>query len=263
MNSDGLEYPDCCQTEADTRTYKLAKLAGLLRSIQGDLKDYQNVHLDWEAERTGKGGKAHREPGPELAIENVEFVTGEIYEAQQLAQYLPKSDLRHRTEVALERAHEGIAQADVPATMAAMDGENEEAIRCASEGLRRAREAVGEELDRLVAELLVAARDGRGEDIEEHNQPAWLEPGLPDSLRRMAWELQKEPDGLKAKELKDRMDKQLSDSEGRSVLTPTARERFWSEPSRYKSKHKDKWGDWWERFICKPSTGIYRLASQE
>ncbi len=93
-----------------------------------------------------------------------------------------------------------------------------------------------------------------------HEKPSWWQLDLPPSLLRMAWELSKAPDGLRAGDLKTAMYRNLDETEGENILSSQARESFWSEPSNYKNRHKEKWGEWWEQFIEAPG-GFYKLKT--
>jgi hypothetical protein len=100
----------------------------------------------------------------------------------------------------------------------------------------------------------------RQDTNKDDRNPKCLVRGLPDSLIRIAWELQKHPDGLSPKDLKDAINSELDETEGEGILTPGARGRFWSEVSRLKSRHEKKWGWWWEKYIEHEPYKGYKLA---
>jgi hypothetical protein len=133
----------------------LITLARKLFWIAGQLANYRHVDEHYDVERLKRGEDCER--GPEYAIDNVRALTWKIHLAGEATKQLPQTKLVRAVRRNLVLAHEAIGQADVPAELALLDGDEQATVDCCTNAFRRAHRKCGNELERLAAALLVEA----------------------------------------------------------------------------------------------------------
>jgi hypothetical protein len=113
-----------------------------------------------------------------------------------------------------------------------------------------------------------SSQHGAGDEVEQlplYSRHPWYRPFLPPVYVRIAWELEGHPYGLSSKILKEALHRKLDSTEGKDILYPKARADFWSQPSAYKSKAKQKGGElweWWKNWI-EHSKKCFKLKDED
>lgn len=168
----------------------ILRLGHRLRFIVDVLEDCDCV--DEDQSWVGKSPPPDPLPrGAGFAIANVRSLDDAIHEADALAKDLPADELRRQVRETLILAHDTICQADVPAEMAAIDGNEEEAIDICRTALANAYEECGVALKRLSAAVLVVgseACDSRNRERADEAQEVPPRPAYGRDHRFLAWE---------------------------------------------------------------------------
>ena len=129
----------------------LVHLSRCLRSLAGVLEDCELIDEDdsW----IGKGGAppTELERSPEIAIRRIKTFQNDIWRCELLASAVTLLDLKRPILAALVECREAICQADVPAEMALLDGDAQEAPRICQNAMRLARDRTFAELSRGAA----------------------------------------------------------------------------------------------------------------
>ena len=129
----------------------LIHLSSCLRSLAGELEDCELIDEDdpW----IGKGGTPPPEPerSPKIAIRRIKTFQNDIWRCELLASTVTLTDLKRPILAALVECREAICQADVPAEMALLDGDTQEATRICQNAMCLARDRTFAELSRGMA----------------------------------------------------------------------------------------------------------------
>ena len=129
----------------------LIHLSSSLRCLVGALEDCELIDEDdsW----IGKGGvpPTELERSPEIAIRRVKTFQDDMWRCEMLASAVTLPDLKRLLLAALVECREAIGQADVPAEMALLDGETQEATRICQDAMCLARDRTFEELTKGAA----------------------------------------------------------------------------------------------------------------
>ena len=128
----------------------LIHLSPYLRGVAGDLENCETIDEDdsW----IGKGAPpTDLERSPEIAIRRIRTFQDDIWRCELLASAITLSDLKRPILAALVECREAIGQADVPAEMALLAGDTEDATRICQEAMCLARDRTFAELSRSSA----------------------------------------------------------------------------------------------------------------
>lgn len=123
----------------------LVHLSASLRYLVGMLENYNDIDEDDSWIETGVYPDTPIK-SPEIALRRTKDIQEEIWRCELLSSMISSSDFKRPILVELNKCHEAIGQADVPAEMALLDGEDKEAIQICSDGIFRAWDLCGKEL---------------------------------------------------------------------------------------------------------------------
>ena len=129
----------------------LIHLSSSLRCLVSALEDCELIDEDdsW----IGKGGvpPTELERSPEFAIRNLKTFQDDMWRCELLASAVTLPDLKRLLLAALVECREAIEQADIPAELALLDGETQEATRICQGAMCLARDRTFEELTKAAA----------------------------------------------------------------------------------------------------------------
>ena len=134
----------------------LVYLSPCLRSLAGSLEDCEMIDEDDSWIKNGVP-PADLKRSPEIAMRRVKTFQNDIRRCELLASAVTLSDLKRPILTALVECREAICQADVPAEMALLNGDTQEATRICQDAMRLARDRTFTELSRASARCSVEA----------------------------------------------------------------------------------------------------------
>lgn len=135
----------------------LVYLSPCLGYLANMLEDYKRIDEDnsW----IGKGPPPDViSRSPEFAIRQTKHVQNEIWRCELLVSMISSSEFKRPILTVLAMCHEAIGQSDVPAEMALLENNGNEATRICSEGIRRAWKRCGPELLKCMARCTAEAK---------------------------------------------------------------------------------------------------------
>lgn len=123
----------------------LIHLSACLGNLAGMLEDHDNIDEDdsWIEKDLSPNAFLR---SPEIAIKRTKHIQNEIWRCELLSSMLSSSEFKRSILVELIKCHEAIGQSDVPAQMALLENNAEDATQICSDSISSAWEAGGKEL---------------------------------------------------------------------------------------------------------------------
>ncbi len=123
----------------------LIYLSACLRNLTGMLQDHDNIDEDDSWVEKGLPPKAPIR-SPEIAIKRTKHIQDEIWRCELLSSMISSSEFKRPILIELIKCHEAIGQSDVPAQMALLENNGDEATQICAESIFRAWDVCGKEL---------------------------------------------------------------------------------------------------------------------